>query len=118
MAIRVIAAVIGAAIVVAAGWSVVGTVVVPRRLRSRITRMVFEANRTVFHFVADKSGSYERRDRVLAVQAPVPLILQIVGWLALYELGFGLLIWPFDGDAGLAGAMEQAGSALCTLGYF
>jgi hypothetical protein len=117
MAIRVIAAVIGAAVVVAAGWSVVGTVVVPRRIRSRITRMVFEANRTVFHFVADKSGSYERRDRVLAVQAPVQLILQIVGWLALYELGFGLLIWPFDGDAGLAGAMEQAGSALCTLGY-
>src|ERR1700677_3590631 len=117
MAIRVVGAVIGAAIVLATGWSVVGTVVVPRRIRSRITRMVFEVNRTVFHFVADMSGSYERRDRVLAIQAPVQLILQIVGWLALYELGFGLLIWPFDGGAGLAGAMEQAGSALCTLGY-
>jgi hypothetical protein len=117
MAIRVVGAVIGAVIVLATGWSVVGTVVVPRRIRSRITRMVFEANRTVFHFVADKSGSYERRDRVLAIQAPVQLILQIVGWLALYELGFGLLIWPFDGNVGLAGAMEQAGSALCTLGY-
>jgi hypothetical protein len=117
MAIRVVGAVIGAAIVLATGWSVVGTVVVPRRIRSHITRMVFEANRTVFHFIADMSGSYERRDRVLAIQAPVQLILQIVGWLALYELGFGLLIWPFDGGAGLAGAMEQAGSALCTLGY-
>jgi hypothetical protein len=117
MAIRIVGAVIGAVIVLATGWSVVGTVVVPRRIRSRITRMVFEANRTVFHFVADKSGSYERRDRVLAIQAPVQLILQIVGWLALYELGFGLLIWPFDGNVGLAGAMEQAGSALCTLGY-
>jgi hypothetical protein len=117
MVIRVVAAVIGAAIVLATGWSVVGTVVVPRRIRSRITRMVFEANRTMFHFVADMTGSYERRDRVLAIQAPVQLILQIVGWLALYELGFGLLIWPFDGNAGLAGAMEQAGSALCTLGY-
>jgi hypothetical protein len=74
-------------------------------------------NRAVFHFVADMSDSYERRDRILAVQAPVQLILQIVGWLALYELGFGLLIWPFDGNAGVAGAMEQAGSALCTLGF-
>ncbi len=117
MAIRIVGAVIGAAIVMATGWSVVGTVVVPRRIRSRITRMVFEVNRTVFHFVAEMSGSYERRDRVLAIQAPAQLILQIVAWLALYELGFGLLIWPFDGDAGLAGAMEQAGSALCTLGY-
>jgi hypothetical protein len=117
MAIRVVGAVIGAAIVVATGWSVVGTVVVPRRIRSHITRAVFQANRAVFHLVADMSGSYERRDRVLAVQGPVQLILQIVGWLALYELGFGLLIWPFDGNAGLAGAMEQAGSALCTLGF-
>jgi hypothetical protein len=117
MAIRVVGAVIGAAIVLATGWSVVGTVVVPRRIRSRITRTVFEVNRTVFHFVADRSGSYERRDRVLAVQGPVQLIMQIVGWLVLYELGFGLLIWPFDANAGLAGAMEQAGSALCTLGF-
>jgi len=117
MVIRVVGAVIGAAIVLATGWSVVGTLVVPRRVRSRITRMAFEANRTVFHFAADMSHSYERRDRVLAFQAPVQLILQIVGWLALYELGFGLLVWPFDGHAGLAGAMEQAGSALCTLGY-
>src|SRR3984957_14743781 len=117
MAVRVVAALIGGVIVLSTGWSVIGTVVVPRRIRSRITRTVFVVNRTVFHFVADLSGSYERRDRILAIQAPVQLILQIVGWLALYELGFGLLIWPFDGDAGLAGAMEQAGSALCTLGY-
>lgn len=118
MAVRIVGAVIGATIVLTTGWSVIGTVVVPRRIRSRIIRAVFVVNRAVFHFVADKSDSYERRDRILAVQAPVQLILQIVGWLALYELGFGLLIWPFDRNAGLAGAMEQAGSALCTLGYF
>ncbi len=117
MAIRVIGAVIGALIVLATGWSVVGTVVVPRRIRSHITRAVFVVNRDVFHFIADRSGSYERRDRILAVQAPVQLILQIVVWLALYELGFGLLMWPFDRHAPLASAMEQAGSALCTLGY-
>jgi hypothetical protein len=26
-------------------------------------------------------------------------------------------MWPFVGTAGLSGAFEQAGSALCTLGY-
>jgi hypothetical protein len=117
MAIRVVGAVIGAAMVIATGWSVVGTVVVPRRIRNHITRTVSLANRAVFRLVSDMSGSYERRDRILAIQAPVGLILQIVAWLALYEIGFGLLIWPFDGHAGLASAMEQAGSALCTLGY-
>jgi hypothetical protein len=118
MVVRVVAGVIGAAIALATSWSVVGTLVVPRRVRSRITRTVFLVNRSVFHFVADMFGSYERQDRILAFQAPVQIIMQIVGWLALFEIGFGLLIWPFDGGAGLASAMEQAGSSICTLGYF
>jgi hypothetical protein len=117
MEIRVVGAVVGALIVLAAGWSVLGTLVVPRRIRSHITRTVFRANSFVFHFVADRASSYERRDRILAIQAPTQLILQIVAWLALYELGFGLLMWPFIGDAGLGTALEQAGSAICTLGY-
>jgi hypothetical protein len=78
--------------------------------------MVFIVNRSVFRFFADRSSSYERRDRILAVQAPVQLIAQVVAWLALYQLGFGLLTWSVDGG-GLGIAMEQAGSALCTLGY-
>ena len=117
MAGRDVAALLGAAIVLATGWSVIGTVVVPRRIRSRIIRAVFVVNRTVFHFVADQSDSYERRDRILAVQAPVQLILQIVAWLALFELGFGLLEWPFDRSTNFGGALEAAGSALCTLGF-
>ena len=117
MAIRVVAAVIGAFIVLATGWSVLGTLVVPRRIRSRIPRMVFIVNRSVFQFLADKASSYERRDRILAVQAPVQLIGQVVAWLALYQLGFGLLIWSFVGNGDLGSAMEQTGSALCTLGF-
>jgi hypothetical protein len=112
-----VAALIGAFIVLATGWSVLGTLVVPRRIRSRIPRIVFIANRSVFHFVADNTSSYERRDRILAVQAPVQLIAQVVAWLALYQLGFGLLMWPFVGKGNLGSAMEQAGSALCTLGF-
>src|SRR5580693_8023931 len=117
MAIRVVAAVIGAFIVLATAWSVLGTLVVPRRVRSRIPRMVFIVNRSVFQFFADKATSYERRGRILAAQAPVQLIGQVVAWLALYQLGFGLLMWPLVGDGDLGNAMEQAGSALCTLGF-
>jgi hypothetical protein len=116
MAIRVLVAAVGAFIIVSTAWSVLGTLVVPRRIRSRIPRFVFLSLRSVFHFLADRSGSYERRDRILAVQAPVQLIAQVVAWLALYELGFGLLTWSVNND-GLGYAMEQAGSALCTLGY-
>jgi hypothetical protein len=116
MTVRVVAGVIGAIIILATGWSVLGTLVVPRRIRSRIPRMVFLVTRTVFRFFADRTSSYERRDRILAIQAPVQLIGQVVAWLALYQLGFGLLMWS-SGNGGLGSAMEQTGSALCTLGF-
>ncbi len=114
---RDLVAVVGALLIVATGWSVIGTVVVPRRIRSRLPRTVSTVVDTTFHFVADHFDSYEPRDRILAAQAPIQLILQIFAWLAAFEVGFGLLMWPFMGTAGLPGALEQAGSALCTLGY-
>src|SRR5580704_1885880 len=116
MAVRVVAGVVGAFIILGTGWSVLGTLVVPRRIRSRIPRTVFLVNRSVFRFFVDRTSSYERRDRILAVQAPVQLIGQVVAWLALYQLGFGLLMWS-SSNGGVGSAMEQAGSALCTLGF-
>src|SRR5580700_8575429 len=101
MAIRVVAAVIGAFIVLDTGWSVLGTLVVPRRIRSRVPRFVFIVNRSVFYFVTDRINFYALQDRILA----------------LYQLGFGLLLWPINGNGDLGSAMEQAGSALCTLGF-
>jgi len=114
---RDLAAVAGALLILTTGWSVIGTVVVPRRIRSPIPRLVAIAVDATFHFIADHFDSYKPRDRILAAQAPIQLILQIVAWLAAFEVGFGLLMWPFVGTAGLAGGFEQAGSALCTLGY-
>src|SRR6202167_4550920 len=117
MAGQIVAGVVGALIVLATAWSVLGTLVVPRRIRSRVPRTVFIIFRSGFRFLADQSGSYERRDRILAVQAPVQLVGQVVAWLALYQLGFGLLMWSFPGNGDLGSAMEQTGSALCTLGF-
>ena len=114
---RDLAAAIGVLLIVVAGWSVIGTVVVPRRIRSRLIRGVAVVVDATFHFVADHFDSYEPRDRILAAQAPIQLILQIVVWLAVFELGFALLMWPSMGTAGLSGAFQLAGSSLCTLGY-
>ena len=115
--VRVIAAALGAVLVMFTGWSVIGTLVVPRRVRSALTRLVAVSVRRGFQLVADRL-SYAGRDRVLAAQAPVQLIAQIVAWLASFELGFGLLLWPFVSSGGLVAALVQAGSSLCTLGYF
>ncbi len=114
---RDLAAAVGAFLIIATGWSVIGTVVVPRRIRSRLPRSVAIVVGTTFHFVADQFDSYELRDRILAAQAAIQLLLQIVVWLAVFELGFALLLWPSIGSGGLTGAFELAGSSLCTLGY-
>lgn len=117
MAVQVLGAVIGGIIVLGTAWSVLGTLIVPRRVRSTVPRVVFLVNRTVFRFFADRTTSYERRDRILAAQAPVQLLAQVVAWLALYTLGFALLMWPLAGTGGFGAALAQAGSAICTLGY-
>jgi hypothetical protein len=114
---RDLAAVVGAFLVLIAGWSVIGTVIVPRRIRSWLARVVAITVNSAFHFVADGFDSYEPRDRVLAAQAPIQLIVQIVVWLGVYELGFALLLWPTMRTGGLGGAFILAGSSLCTLGY-
>ena len=114
---RDLAAALGALLIVIAGWSVIGTVIVPRRIRSRLARAVAVTVNWVFHSVADRFDSYEPRDRILAAQAPIQLIVQIAVWLAVYEVGFALLLWPTMRTGGLTAAFALTGSSLCTLGY-
>ena len=90
--VRDLAAAIGALIVIACGWSVIGTLVVPRRILSRLSRAVAIGVNAAFHYVADSFDTYEARDRILAAQAPIQLMLLIVVWLAVFELGFALLL--------------------------
>lgn len=110
-------AAVGAVLVVANGWSVIATVVVPRRVTSLLTRWVRVVVTVAFRAVADSLDTYERQDRLLAAEAPVMLLLQLAVWLALFEVGFAFLLWPFVAQQGLGGAMEQTGSSLLTLGY-
>ena len=114
---RDLAAAVGALLIVVAAWSVIGTVIVPRRIRSWLSRAVALSVQRAFHFIADGFDSYEPRDRVLAAQAPIQLIVQLIAWLAVFEIGFALLLWPTIPGGGLAGAFALAGSSLCTLGY-
>ena len=105
------------ALVVAATWaSVVTTLVVPRRSRSRLNRLVDRLVDAAFRAASARTKTYERRDALLAVQAPAVLLVQLTGWLALFGMGFSLLLWPFD-PRGLPHAAAQAGSSLFTLGY-
>jgi hypothetical protein len=66
----------------------------PQPAHPRTVAVVVDA---AFHFVADQFDSYEPRDRILAAQAPIQLILQIVvGWRS-SSSAFALLLWPSMG---------------------
>ncbi|MBW3595007.1 MAG: hypothetical protein KY391_05460 [Actinobacteria bacterium] len=108
---------IGVFLVLATTSSLIRTLVVPRAYVSRLS--VTAARRFVRHtfiFIAARLSSYEVKDKILAISAPVSLIVQLIVWLALFGLGYGLILWAFI-DGAFFGALREAGSSLFTLGF-
>ncbi len=114
-AIRILASVVGVVLLIGTSMSVLKTLVMPGgrigRLYKTVGRVVDGAFRLAVHRVPD----YERRDRVLAFQAPVVLAGVLISWLVAYLIGFGMVLWPVVG--GLAAALRESGSSLFTLGF-
>ncbi len=116
LAVRAVAAVAGAALVLTAGASVTGTLMVPRPVSSWLTRWVDRIVTGAYRLVTDVISDYRRRDRVLAGQAAAILLGQLAAWLGISFIGYTLLIWPFITD-GVTRAFTDAGSSLFTLGF-
>lgn len=96
--------------------SVVNTVILPRVVSSRITYRCWLTVRGAFLHAADRFPDYEAKDRVLAYLAPVYILAILVCWLALFFVGFALLVWPLiPGDFGAA--LQLSGSSMFTLGF-
>ena len=112
-----IAAALGLGIVLATLMSVVTTLVLPRLASSRIQLYVGRGILQLFSRTSHRFETYEARDRFLALQAPLYLIVILATWLAILLLGFGLMIWPFLRDGGLVHALTISGSSLFTLGF-
>lgn len=116
MIARVAVFVAGMAVV---GWTVMSaitTVILPRSTQSRITRAVFRAVRVPFDWLARESRSYDERDRVMALFAPVGLVALPGAWLALLAGGYTALFWSLHlGSVGEA--FNLSGSSLTTLGF-
>ena len=98
-----------------AAWSVVGTVVIPRGVRSRLVVGVDKVIGAGFAGIYGRLGRFEARDRVAAVHAPLVLVAQVVVWLAMYEVGFALLLWSL-GHLSFGEALVEAGSSVGQLG--
>jgi hypothetical protein len=116
LAARWAAAGFGALLVLAAWWSVVGTLIVPRAVPSRLARWVSYAVIAVYRLITTPVTDYRRRDRILATQAPAILVTQLAAWLGFFLAGFMLLLWPVNGRS-ITAALTEAGSSLFTLGF-
>ena len=90
-----IAAALGLVIVLSTLMSVVTSLVLPRLGSSRIQKYAGRGIITVFSRISHRFDTYEARDRFLALQAPIYLIVILAVWLTALLAGFALLLWPF-----------------------
>lgn len=106
----------GAVLVAATLMSAIRTVVLPRGVPVRLGRRVFLAMRFLFELRIGRKASYERRDKVMALYAPVSLLALLVVWLIIVLGGYALMFW----GVGIQPAREAftvSGSSLLTLGF-
>ena len=113
---RVVAAVIGVLLLLGAGQSLTGTLIVSRPVSSRLTRWVDRIVDLGFQAVARRTAEYRRRDQLLAAQAAAILLAQLAAWLGVSFIGYALLFWPFAAR-GLASSFIDSGSSMFTLGF-
>ncbi len=106
----------GLALVLGTWWSVTRTLIVPRGLSSRLTAGVDRVVRWSFTTVADRFDRLETRDRILVSQGPAMLVALLAMWIALFFLGFALLMYA-AGPFTFPEALRQSGSSIFTLGY-
>lgn len=116
-AVRWTAFAAGIVIVIGTTGSLIRTLVVPRGVSSRLSVFVGRnIVRRTFVFIADRFDSYEPKDKILALSGPISLLTLLLSWLALFLLGYALMLWPLI-DAPFSQAVRESGSSMLTLGF-
>jgi hypothetical protein len=116
MLINILMFLLGIAVVAAALTSAVLTLVLPRGTRDFLEHMVFRLNGLLFLLPTRLARSYEQRDRVMALYAPLTLLLLPVSWLTLVLIGYMMMYWTV-GERTWSEAFLLSGSSLFTLGF-
>jgi hypothetical protein len=113
--LHVVACLAGALVVLAVTAHIVRTLVVPRARPTVLTHVVDAGVDGFYQLITKPLRDYERKDHVLAGQGAVVLLVQLVTWLACFELGYSLVLWPFV--HGFPAALRETGSSMFTLGF-
>jgi hypothetical protein len=111
--LKLVAIVVGMAIVGAVLVSALETVVLPRNSFTRITRATFAVtNRLLVH----RWRSREWADNLRGLYSPVALVSLPLVWMVTVIIGFTLILWGV-GSGTLERSFEISGSSVTTLGF-
>jgi hypothetical protein len=114
--LRIVSFPLGLALVLFTLASAVRTFVLPRSSRDPMTRFIFVKSRHIFDLLTRNSTTYEQRDRIMALYAPVTLLCLPAVWLMIVAVGYTLMYWA-TGIFRLYDAFRLSGSSLLTLGF-
>lgn len=113
---RILAAAGGITLVAGTVLSAIMTFVLPRASNTPITQFVFGVVQRLFRLVIRRAGSYRERDRVMALYAPVALLVLPAVWLTLITFGYAALYYALGEDSWYR-AFQISGSSALTLGF-
>jgi hypothetical protein len=115
-ALRILVFVIGLGLVLTSLRSAIRILILPRNVNDKIGRFVFVGMRRLFNLRTRNARSYEERDAIMAMYAPVSLLLLPAVWLVIVLVGYMGIYWSIG--AGTMGAVFRvSGSSLFTLGF-
>jgi hypothetical protein len=105
----------GIILVILTVLSAVRATILPRGVPNRLSAAATGAVRTLFRLRARRSATYERRDRVMAMLAPISLLVVLATWLVLIFAGYTLMYLAVTSRS-LRASLELSGSSIFTLG--
>jgi ABC-type multidrug transport system fused ATPase/permease subunit len=115
-AVKILWFALGVAIILILFDALLRTLVLPRGSVVRLTRLIWVTSRRVFDVIARRCKTWESQDRVMALFAPLTLLLQPIVWLAMVLVGF-MLMFHALGVSSWRLAFTESGSSLFTLGF-
>jgi hypothetical protein len=115
--LRILAFLLGLAIVARTVFSAIQTFVLPRSANDRLSRFIFETIFALFRVLLRKTRTYAQRDRIMAFYAPISLLALIPIYLILITIGFAGMYWAIGNVESWGQALKVSGSSIVTLGF-
>lgn len=114
--LRILVFVMGLLLAAYTFLSATRTFVLPRSASVKLTYVVFTAVGRVFKLIRKRLPTYEQQDELMALYAPISLLLLVPSWLFLTTVGFAAMFWAM-GVTPWQEAFLLSGSSILTLGF-